>query len=93
MGALAEEDESDGHKKGSQLEGEKRLLECEQEDPFNEEDVRGREIIYRQPLRKSEEEEAEAEAEEMTKRKVVSPSQVNHSLAQSLLGCLSCSTM
>ena len=77
LGALAEEDES-GTKNGTQLEGENRSIECDHEEPLNEEDIHGREIIYRQPLRKSDKEEAEAVAEEMTKRKVVSPSQVIH---------------
>ena len=77
LGALAEEDES-GTKNGTQLEGENRSIECDHKEPLNEEDIHGREIIYRQPLRKSDKEEAEAVAEEMTKRKVVSPSQVIH---------------
>ena len=75
---MAEEDES-CTKNGTQLEEEDKPLEGTQEELLVEgsTDSRdGREVIYRQALRRSDEEEAEAAAEEMTRRKVVSPSQV-----------------
>ena len=97
---LAEEEEGGGGGPtyAAQLEEGNRSLECEQKEPLDEEDMRGREIVYRQPLRKSDKEEAEAVEEEMTKRKVVSPSQVqmtSHvppSVARPvpLHGCLNC---
>ena len=70
---MVEEDES-----GDQMEGEGKPSESDQDDPLDEEVCSGRESIYRQPMRRSDVEEAEAEAEEMTRRKVVSPSQVIH---------------
>ena len=76
---LAEEEEGGGgggSTYAAQLEEGNMSLECEQKEPLDEEDMGGREIVYRQPLRKSDKEEAEAVEEEMTKRKVVSPSQV-----------------
>ena len=76
--ALVEEEEGGGGPTtyAAQLEEGNRSLECEQEEPLDEEDMRDRELVYRQPLRRSDKEEAEAVEEEMTKRKVVSPSQV-----------------
>lgn len=78
LGALAEEDES-STKSGTQLEGEDKQSEGDHEEPLDEESAGGREVIYRQALRRSDKEEAEAVAEEMTRRKVVSPSQVTTS--------------
>ena len=92
---LAEEEEGGGgggSTYAAQLEGGNMSLECEQKEPLDEEDMGGREIVYRQPLRKSDKEEAEAVEEEMTKRKVVSPSQVQITshVPPSCLNCTAC---